>query len=116
MKTINDFFHDISINKKLKKSFEKIESTEELCREAKRLGYNFTEEELIENYLVDISGGSFVDNTHMAGTITILANGNNNVQLNNGGITQSQKDINNPEQNLTKEDKMEIVLWALGRS
>lgn len=116
MKTINDFFHDISTNEKLKKSFEQIESTEELCREAKRLGYNFTEEELIENYLVGISGGSVVDNTHMTGTITILANGNNNVQLNNGGITQSQKDINNPEQNLTKEEKMKVLSWIFGRS
>lgn len=41
MKTIKDFLNDIDTNEQLKISLENIKSVEEMCKEARKFGYDF---------------------------------------------------------------------------
>ena len=47
MKTIKDFLNDIDTNEQLKISLENIKSVEEMCKEAWKFGYDFSENELV---------------------------------------------------------------------
>lgn len=120
MKTINDFFNDIATNEKLKKSFEQIESTGDLCKKAKKLGYNFTEDQLIENYLTDVSGGGdFVSADHISATINqTMTGGNNNIMINYGDAEASKGEAPSEKKDqpkVTPEQKLQVVFWALNR-
>ena len=117
MKTIKDFLNDIETNKQLKVSLENTKSVEEICKEAKKFGYDFSENELVEYYLDAVSGGfGDVDKSRYTGTLTQKIEGEQNIQVNYGNVIASGGDVSqNSSAPLTSEQKFQFVKGLLNR-
>ena len=117
MKTLEDFFADVDMNKQLKASFDNTKSLTELCEKAKKYGYNFTEDEIAEYYLDAVSGGLVdVDKSSYSGSIKQTIKGDRNVQINYGNVTVAGGDASQETSApLTASQKMQIVYWALNK-
>ena len=117
MKTIKDFLNDIETNEQLKISLENIKSVEEMCKEARKFGYDFSENELVEYYLDAVSGGfGDVDKSSYTGTLTQKIKGEQNIQVNYGNVIASGGDVSqNSSAQLTADQKFQLVMGLLNR-
>lgn len=118
MKTLHEFLHDIDTNDDLSSYFEQTETMDELCQKAKEYGYDFTEDELTECYLSEVSGGFLdTDKSSYNGEIGQEIDGNNNCQINFGSVTvgDGAGDSSQSGTSFTPLEKLQIVYWALNQ-
>lgn len=115
MKTLKDFLNDISTNEQLGESFESFDSITELCNEANKRGYNFSEDELTEYYLDAVAGGAFIDNTTTIQEVvhTSNINGNNNFLYSTLNVDFTADGT--AKQNTQSIDKLAVLSMLLGR-